>query len=187
MYSFQYAADMRRILRSVIMFPSDQGYLYINHRKQFKSKNDGFIFTPIDNNYMMSANPDQTIYKYKWPGLNTVDFHIVAPFFDAKQQLILYAHGYDGSGTGTRKVDFELARITLSQENNEYVSKNVENVERAVVECNYDAKAGRWIVKHLRTDKHKGNFFSTVLSCMEAMIDNLQPKELEIMLRTSSQ
>jgi hypothetical protein len=184
---FQYAADMRRIIGTVIKFPAGEGYLYYNHRKQLKAKNDGFIFTPIDNNYMMSANPDQYVYKYKWPGLNTVDFHIVAPFFDEKGQLVLYSHGYDGSGTATRKVDFEFSRIGLSQENKEYVLTNVEKVERAVVECNYEVLKGKWVVKHLRTDKHKGNFFSTVLSCVEAMIDNLQPQELEQMLRKVGQ
>lgn len=175
--SFGYKSpSMGSLLAFVLRFPQDQGYLYYHAKKQLKTKNDGFIFTPIRNNYMMQDNENK-ILKYKWPGLNTADFHINKPFFDQNNKLILYSHGYDGNGN-ERKVDFEFSRITLPPEMRDYLNSHIENSNSAVVECNYDVRIGNWVVKHVRTDKHKGNFFSTVLSCMEAMIDNLKPEEL---------
>lgn len=180
---FQKAIDMRRILRTIYQFKNEKGFVYVNTEKKLKAKNDGFIFTPEYNDYMMKSNAELCLYKYKWPGLNTVDFHILSPYFDSQQKLMLFCHGYDGSGQGQRKTDFEFARVSLSPEERDYVLSRVESVDKAVVECNYERHRGNWVVKHLRTDKHKGNFFSTVLSCMEAMIDNLQPSELEEFLR----
>ena len=180
---FQKATDMRRIIRTIYCFKGEKGYIYVNPGKKLKAKNDGFIFTPEQNDYMMKANAELSLFKYKWPGLNTVDFHIISPYFDEQQKLMLFSHGYDGSGQAQRKVDFEFARVSLSQEERDFVLSRVDKVDKAVVECNYDRHRGNWVIKHLRTDKHKGNFFSTVLSCMEAMIDNLKPDELEQRLR----
>lgn len=56
-------------------------YVYKNDRKGVLSLNDGVILTPVNNNYMHKRNENLPIYKFKWPGLHTVDFLLAHPFF----------------------------------------------------------------------------------------------------------
>jgi hypothetical protein len=62
----------------------DRHYCFNNKDKAIKTLNDGLIFTPNDNSYSMQQSPELPIYKWKWPGMNTVDFLLKRPWFDNK-------------------------------------------------------------------------------------------------------
>ncbi len=71
------------------LFPT-QGHFVYDDRKEKKlmSLNDGIIFTPDQNDYL-HTNGNLPIYKFKWAGLNTVDFSLEHPFFNEKNELKL--------------------------------------------------------------------------------------------------
>ena len=82
---FKPAYDMKSLQRMMVEFRvhGDKHYCFDNAEKGIKTLNDGLIFTPNDNNYAMTRT-SLPIYKWKWPGMNTVDFLLRKPWFDNK-------------------------------------------------------------------------------------------------------
>jgi hypothetical protein len=146
----------------------------------FKSFNDGIIFTPAHNNYLHNKADMPPPLKYKWAGLHTVDFLLRKPFVrkgkggaDAvdlwTEANTLPSHG--GGPAGTSLVLFRT--IEPDAEQAARITALCGDRASAVAEFAYDVQRGTWVVKHLREDKTRPNFISTVASSMEAMAEAL--------------
>ena len=56
----------------------DGAYLYEDAERNLRNHNDGLIFTPVQQPYLMSSD---TLLKWKWPDLQSVDFKVYFPYF----------------------------------------------------------------------------------------------------------
>lgn len=135
----------------------------------FKSKDgktnesDGLIFIPENENYLHTKRKG-SLLKWKWKGLNTLDFRLV-PITNNRDKIGLAAGGYDHSG------DIVVKELELDD-------LNMSVVPGQIVECLYSKTTGCWIPQQVRHDKRNPNHITTVISTMETLIDGICEKQL---------
>jgi len=195
-------SDIFRYIREMTSQVDGSKYYEYNDGKR-KNKNDGIIFTPEADDYFCRKVP---ILKWKWPGLNTIDFLTRAPWFDKDGRLMLFSsanllseHTVIG-GTGREKPETVLVHARssmLRDERRQWFQSNVidkvasmssgagrqsahHNPSRngVVVEMSYERDSSSWQPKLVRWDKSLPNFLTTVIGTMETIIDNVQPNDL---------
>jgi hypothetical protein len=135
-------------------------------------RNDGIVLTPNAGGYLCAELP---LLKWKWPGLNTLDFKIVRPFFDRKGDLQLYAGGPNDTdvlvGT-TEMTNQERARLLQD------VAERYSDRATVVVECAYAPDESRFVVKGCRTDKTSANYITVVFATQQTIIDNVTKDQI---------
>jgi hypothetical protein len=155
------------------------------------NKNDGIIFTPESDEYWCRRVP---LLKWKWNGLNTIDFFTRAPWFDQNGKLQLYSTANalaerEGPGQRAQTIMVHVRSTQLTTAKKHFFLRDITEQERkhggrridtAIVEMQYDAGTSSWQPKNFRWDKSAPNFLTTVVATMEAIIDNVTPADLQL-------
>lgn len=138
---------------------SKSGNKYVFHDEmdsKWDHLSDGFIFVPLADAYS-----DSKILKWKWDGMNTLDFRFQ---FDARTTKgTLFAAGYDGR-------DIPIQNWENAQP--------LSNLHGKILECEYTPEESRWTFVKERVDKVRANHITTVMSTLETIIDNVQVADI---------
>jgi hypothetical protein len=146
-------------------------------------RSDGIIFQPADLPYQFGTDPN--LLKWKWPELISVDLNVEVNR-DAERSLRLLAAGPDGTyidcvrtgsgGNGLGRFDKMRLLGDMSQ---------LENNRMCVAEFAYDPSYGAWLFMHVRKDKARANFISTVLGVLMEQVESISVEELQYRLLAS--
>jgi mRNA guanylyltransferase len=143
-----------------------------------RNKNDGVIFTPENDDYNCK---NVQLLKWKFPGLNTIDFMIRHPWFDEQGRLMLYSSANLASereGQKPQTVIVHVRSSTLHPEKKRWLIGEVVGKQQAIVEMAYEIHSSSWQPKLFRWDKSSPNFMTTVIGTLETVMDNVQPVDL---------
>lgn len=147
-------------------------------------ENDGLIFTPVADRYMLNAR-SRTL-KWKPPHLNTVDFVIMKSIFPytydlygaiaENQQRPARRTGEGGeclrkfatyyAGADQTEVDGKVGEFRYNSE------KEVVNMD------DYSASRGGWELYKIRTDKNTPNNIKVILDVMDSIKNNISEDQL---------
>lgn len=143
------------------------GFIEIyNQIKNLNHKNDGMIFTPVNDKYILYKRG--THLKWKPPSINTIDFRLV-------------------------KVRSNLYELRCTYKNNEIVFDYYEDesdIDNKIGEFVYDKdkivndvendipKIGGWVLYKIRDDKNTPNHYRVVNNILDSLDDNLNIEEL---------
>lgn len=131
-----------------------------------RNKNDGIVFIPNDQDYFGS------LLKWKWVGMNTIDFALSAPWFDNKDKLMMYSSATDAD---KRTVLVHSRSTTLSAERRSWLLSTIaeRKATNVIVEMQYVRGSSSWVPIKFRWDKATPNHMTTVVATMETIIDNV--------------
>ena len=174
-------------------------YIYHDIKRQIKNRNDGIIFTPDNDNYLNEKLP-KCLLKWKWSGMNTIDFLIKKPYFikitgnlltkheQAKQVPLYLIKLYCAGG---QRADLYARDIYIYTEDEKQQLETEFlkiNKDKIIVECGLtisnsisslkDYSHGLWYIERIRADKQVANHVTTAISTMQTIIDNVTKKEL---------
>eukprot|EP00485_Elphidium_margaritaceum_P007752 CAMPEP_0202698670 /NCGR_PEP_ID=MMETSP1385-20130828/11916_1 /ASSEMBLY_ACC=CAM_ASM_000861 /TAXON_ID=933848 /ORGANISM="Elphidium margaritaceum" /LENGTH=573 /DNA_ID=CAMNT_0049355433 /DNA_START=98 /DNA_END=1819 /DNA_ORIENTATION=- len=167
------------VLLSQIRRDEHGEYWFDNGRR--KTKNDGLIFTPQENNFLMSYDPGALV-KWKFLEKNTIDLKLKAPFI-FRGGLDLYAGGKGQSDVLFATIDMRQSQNrtqfeTLLEEMQRLSSNRHQFVASFIVECAWDFDTNEWQLVQNRPDKHIPNFITVCTDTLRVMMDNVTEKEL---------
>lgn len=179
----------RRFRITVKMMTKSYGfYQILDTIPQLKHANDGLIFTPINEPYMVAARTHT--YKWKPPHLNTVDFLIRKSIFPYTYDLYaLVAEkqlGIRKRQPGVREEDPQ----TLRKFDTFYVSDENLELDDKIGEFCYDAKMdfvdtrdytiekGGWSLYKIRTDKTTPNNLKVIYGIIESIKEEITEEML---------
>lgn len=163
------------ILAKITKLPNGE-YRYDDHKRNTHNLNDGLIFTPDNDNYLNTKQPGMLV-KWKWRGLNTIDFMVKNPFYDendiSNETLLLYI---GGCTQPVRKLTLPMK--SPERERFEKEAFKGGGVNKLVVECGYKKEESRWVIKNFRPDKGDANYITTLIATLETIIDDVSEKDL---------
>lgn len=154
-----------RVLLERIKEGSDGKFMYQSDDGQI-NESDGFIFVAENENYLHNRGRS-LLLKWKWKGLNTLDFRVVRKrtHHGHSSKIGLAAGGYENTGD-----------IVMKEIDEKGVS--FELLVGQIVECSYSKNEGRWVPEQIRHDKRFPNHVTTVMSTMETLIDDITIEEI---------
>lgn len=143
------------------------GFLEIyNQIKTLTHKNDGMIFTPVHDKYILYKRG--THLKWKPPSINTIDFRLI-------------------------KLKNNIYELKCSYKNNEIVFdyyEDEDDIDNKIGEFVYDKDKivtdvennipiiGGWVLYKIRDDKDTPNHYRVVNNILDSLDDNLNIEEL---------
>eukprot|EP01084_Bolivina_argentea_P164826 286495_1 len=173
------ATDVSSLLQQITRSEECGEYYFENADR--KTANDGLIFTPQENNYLMSYDPGALV-KWKFLEKNTIDLKVKTPYI-WRDELDLYAGGKGNSDIvfavinmrdkGNRK-QFEM----LLDEMKRLSSNRCGFVTSFIIECGWNFDTKQWQLIQNRPDKHIPNFITVCTDTLRVMMDNVTKQEL---------
>jgi hypothetical protein len=166
-------------------------YLWENRAKLFKYNLDGLIFTPVYGAYKSN------LPILKWKDKHSIDVRLMYNpqynFTEFHSHSMAYKNGNNSYNTKSGKLVYKQKIFT---KNDKYKSFNLvnkvgllgiggkllgcehlNNMEN-IVEVEFDNNKKKWIFLRLRDDKDKPNAQRTILSVLEAIVDNIDVNAL---------
>jgi hypothetical protein len=156
---------------------------YVYEDDDRRNGNDGVIATPENGTFF---EPTLPIFKWKWPGMNTIDFMTFAPWYDRDGNLALYMPGTVLTPEGQRPTSafmyMHVRSTKLGQNTKKWFDDQIRDAgprrNGCVLECAYDAESSRWTPKRFRFDKSTANLAQTCFSTLENIVDNVTDKDI---------
>lgn len=142
----------------------------------WKHKCDGLVLTLLGASYYQgSPSPEHCcMWKWKPAHFQTIDLLVKYDKLQPAPDIIsawLCLQGDHCTTKPWKQINFTTKDIDGFMENGQ------------VVECGYDADRGEWVPLHARPDKTHGNYYTSVLDVMEALVQNIQISDL-VQVRT---
>jgi len=146
-----------------------------------RTRNDGLIFTPQENNFLMSYDPGALV-KWKFLEKNTIDLKVKTPYI-FRNKLDLYAGGKGNSDILFAQIDMKPAEnrekfYALLNEMQSLSDCRHGFVNSFIVECAWNFKSNQWQLIQNRPDKHIPNFITVCTDTLRVMTDNVTENEL---------
>lgn len=141
--------------------PSDIEFLFTSYIPKLPHKNDGLIFTAINQPYILGTNPH--IVKWKPPELNTIDFVIKRD----KASYVLYTL------SNNRTLE-KFGEIELDTEEERHIDSNAGSI----AECCYDQRLKKWKVLKFRVDKEFANNTRVARNVWKSIEDNVTSEQM---------
>ena len=174
------ASEIGSLLKLITM-DAEGEYHFEDVSGERRCRNDGLVFTPQENNFMMSYDAGSLV-KWKFLDKNTLDLKLKTPYV-WRGQLDLYAGGkgqsdvlfatVDMARKGKRK-QFE-ALLAEMQRLSGYRGGFVASF---IVECAWNFAELQWDLLQNRPDKHIPNFITVCTDTLRVMMDNVTEQEL---------
>lgn len=144
------------------------GFLEIyNQIKNLNHKNDGLIFTPVNDKYILYKRG--THLKWKPPEINTIDFRLKQRKAGLYALTCTYKNNeiiFDYFETDHNDLDGKIGEFVFDKE------KIVNDIENDIL------KIGGWVLYKIREDKNTPNHYRVVNNILESLDDNLDMEEL---------
>jgi len=172
------AADIGALLEQISCDEHGE-YFFSDGRR--RTKNDGLIFTPEENNYLMSYDPGALV-KWKFLEKNTVDLKVKVPYV-WRGSLDLFAGGKGQSDILFARIDMDSAENrskfdALHSEMRRLSRYRNGFVPSFIVECAWNFATFQWELVQNRPDKHIPNFITVCTDTLRVMMDNVTEDEL---------
>lgn len=149
-------------------FFKSYGFLEIyNQIRSLKHKNDGLIFTPVNDKYILYVRG--THLKWKPPSINTIDFKIEYFKDDIYALKCTYKNNeiiFDYFFSKTKNLNGKIGEFVFDKD------KKVFDVDNLI------PKIGGWDLYKIRDDKESPNHYRVVNNILESLDDNLDIEEL---------
>lgn len=141
--------------------PEDIEFLFTSYIPRVPHKNDGLIFTAINQSYILGTNPH--IIKWKPPELNTIDFVIKRD----KSSYIL------NTSSNNRTLE-KFGEIELDPEQ----ERLVDNSSGSIAECCFDQTRQKWKVLKFRNDKEFANNTRVAKNVWKSIEDHVTKEQM---------
>lgn len=157
-----YYNDLKIAVKNVFEFNKSE--------EEIGNKNDGIIFTPINETF----KNDKT-YKFKYSKYMTIDFLLKKTNIEHEYTLnIRVEDWFLDSIFNPVGVDKIVNKIRI-EKNSEFYNKNLDN---KIIECKYDTVTKEWSVYRERLDKNKPNFYTTAYSVFNDIINPITENDI---------
>ncbi|KAI5147987.1 mRNA guanylyltransferase [Enteropsectra breve] len=146
-----------------------------------KHDNDGLIFTPVQDPYLM--NKRSKIFKWKPSHLNTVDFKI--KMFDKIHMIYgLYVQ------VSENQIDCRKGNQSMEKLIGVYYDTANQDIDQRIGEFSYDStlptinyrnlslSSGGWVLHKIRTDKMEPNNIKVALNILNSIEENISEEKL---------
>merc|ERR1712228_1132278 len=172
------ATDINKLLA---LITKQQNGEYIFNDKQRVTKNDGLIFTPQENNFLMSYDPGALV-KWKFLEKNTIDLKVKTPYI-WRNRLDLFA-----GGKGQSDICFASVNMAKIENRNKFemllkemkaLSEHRHGfVASFIIECAWNFERLEWELVQNRPDKNIANYITVCTDTLRVMMDNVTENEL---------
>lgn len=157
-------------------------YQILNGIPSLRHENDGLIFTPVKDPYLLMQRT--RMFKWKPPHLNTVDFYAVK--LQNLAEWKLYVSVDERQFSGNRSMyssgllhfaNYYDDLRTLGED--DFIGEFIYDTSKEVVDMSdFTVSLGGWSLHKVRTDKKEPNNIKTALNVLESVAEGIDEAEL---------